>query len=56
MQRHRRLILEALMEHILHQLLQPGQGEVEAGLAEGHEEAGAGALQPEAAMNVRMSL
>ena len=56
MQRHRRLIFEALVEHLLHQPLQAGEAELGAGLTEGDEEAGAGALQPEAAMNVRMSL
>ena len=40
----------------LHQPLQAGKAEIGAGLTEGDEEAGAGALQPEAAMGVRMDV
>ena len=55
-QRRRGLIAPALVEHLLHQLPEPVQGANGAGLAEGEQEPGAGALQPEAAMGVGVSV
>jgi len=55
-QRHRGLIAPALVEHLFHQLPEPGQGADGAGLAERQQEPGAGSLQPEAAMGVGVSV
>lgn len=55
-QRRRGLIAPALVEHRFHQLPKPGQGAHGADLAEREQEPGAGALQPEAAMGVGVSV
>ncbi len=44
------------MEHLFHQPPEQGQGANGAGLAERQQEPGAGALQPEAAMGVGVSV
>jgi hypothetical protein len=53
--RHRRQLAPELEEHIIHKLPKPGEGTIGAGLAESEEETGIGALQPAAAVAVRMN-
>ena len=53
---HRRLIPPALVKDILHQLPEACEGADAAGLAEGKEKPGAGALKPEAAMGVQVGV
>lgn len=50
------LIPPALVENIFHQLAEAGEGADAAGLAEGKEKPGAGALKPEAAMGVQVGV